>query len=115
MLGANLSHRDGLPSGKISERGFSWREQLKSSRPDARLAEFLSRKGALSRLCVQRQGGKILRPIVERQLKAEGDLCAAIYELMVGHRYSVFEVRDAVDPADRRALPERRSSSWGSP
>jgi hypothetical protein len=34
---------------------------------------------------------------VERQLRAEGDLCAAIYELMVGHRYSVFEVRDAVD------------------
>lgn len=38
-----------------------------------------------------------MRPIVERQLKAEGDPGAAIYELMVGHRYSVFEVRDAVD------------------
>lgn len=39
----------------------------------------------------------MLRPVVERFLKAEGDLNAAIHELIVGHRQSLFEVWDAVN------------------
>lgn len=38
-----------------------------------------------------------MRAVVEEQLHAEGELCRAIYELMVDHRYSVYNVRDAVD------------------
>lgn len=79
-------------------------------------AEFLSRNGALSRLCVQGQGGKILQPIVGRQLK--GDLCAAMCELMVGHRYSVSEVRDAVDlltgELSRRSPCQGADPEWPS-
>jgi len=38
-----------------------------------------------------------MRQIVERQIEAEATLCGAIFRLMIDHRYSVYEVRDAVD------------------
>lgn len=38
-----------------------------------------------------------MRQVVERQIEAEGQLCGAIFRLMVDHRYSLYDVRDAVD------------------
>jgi len=38
-----------------------------------------------------------MQAVVDDQLHAEGELCRSIYELMVGHRYSVYNIRDAVD------------------
>lgn len=38
-----------------------------------------------------------MSPFVEDQMQAEGELCHAIYRLIIGHRFSAYEVRDAVD------------------
>jgi hypothetical protein len=38
-----------------------------------------------------------MRQVVERQIEAKGQLCGAIFRLMVDHRYSLYDVRDAVD------------------
>lgn len=38
-----------------------------------------------------------MSPLVEVQLLAEGELCHAIYRLIIGHRFSAYEVRDVVD------------------
>lgn len=59
-----------------------------------------------------------MRTVVEQQLQAEGDLCGAIFELMVGHRYSVFDVRDAVDMLTGQLhidAPRLRASAQSKP
>lgn len=38
-----------------------------------------------------------MSPLVEEQIQAEGELCHAIYRLIIGHRFSAYEVRDVVD------------------
>ena len=38
-----------------------------------------------------------MSPLVEEQMLAEGELCHALYRLIIGHRFSAYEVRDVVD------------------
>ncbi len=38
-----------------------------------------------------------MRPLVEEQIRAERELRHAIYRLIIGHRFSAYEVRDVVD------------------
>ena len=38
-----------------------------------------------------------MSPLMEEQQLAEGELCHAIYRLIIGHRFSAYEVRDVVD------------------
>lgn len=53
-----------------------------------------------------------MSPLVEEQLLAEGELCHAIYRLIIGHRFSAYELRDVVDTLSGQFY--RNPRSWRS-